>query len=464
MDRKQFVTENIETMIDDLGGLVEIPSVLDPDTVAPGRPFGRDVGLALERFLQLAARMGMETVNYDGYAGEVTLGHGDYMVGILCHIDVVAAGPGWDTPPFQMIRKDGRLCGRGTSDDKGPLISSLYAMKYIRDQKLLPQGCSIRLIVGADEEEELRCIDYYVKHAPRLPDASFVPDGYFPLVNCEKGLIDFDLIFSVRERPGAAARILSLTGGTGRNLTAASAQCQLAVCQAEREAVCARLKQVPDLAVRPIPEGFAVEAEGVAVHAMQPEKGKNAINLLLHGLEKSGVSFVQQDFLDAFEKAIGTDLNGQRLGCDFRDARSGILTLNVGMIELANGQVLLKANTRYPASLSYDQIRTSLIAGLEQAGFEYRECLSIPPLDISRDAPLIQKLMESYQEVTGDQKHDAFSIGGATYARSIPNAVSFGPLFPGEIELAHEANECLSIQSLERMTEIYISALEKLLN
>lgn len=464
MNRRQFVTQNIEAMIHDLDGLIAIPSVLDPDTATPGRPFGRGVGMALERFLELAARMGMETANYDGYAGEVTLGHGDYMVGMLCHIDVVAAGPGWDVPPFQMVRKDGRLYGRGTSDDKGPLISSLYAMKYIREQGLLPGRCSIRLIVGADEEEELRCIDYYVKHAPRLPDASFVPDGYFPLVNCEKGLIDFDLIFSSRERSDAVARILSLTGGTGRNLTAAFAQCRMEVTPSEREAVRTALNRIHGLVVRTDPEGFTVEAEGTAVHAMQPEKGHNAINLLLHGLKASGVSFAQQDFLDAYEQAIGTDLNGQRLGCDFRDDRSGTLTLNVGMIELAGGQVLLKANTRYPASLSYDQICASLIAGLERAGFEYRECLSMPPLDIPRDAPLIQKLMESYQEVTGDQKHDAFSIGGATYARSIPNAVSFGPLFPGETELAHEANESLSIQSLERMTEIYISALERLLN
>ena len=167
--------------------------------------------------------------------------------------------------------------------------------------------------------------------------------------------------------------------------------------------------------------------------------------------------------MNAYEQAIGIDLNGQRLGCDFQDERSGILTLNVGVIQLEEAQIRLKANTRYPASFSYEKIRSSLIAGLEKAGFEYQECLSMPPLDIPRDSPLVRKLMESYQEVTGDREHDAFSIGGATYARSIPNAVSFGPLFPGETELAHEANECLSVQSLERMTEIYISALEKLL-
>ena len=86
------------------------------------------------------------------------------------------------------------------------------------------------------------------------------------------------------------------------------------------------------------------------------------------------------------------------------------------------------------------------------------------PLYVPKDAPLIRKLMQAYQEVTGDMDHDAFSIGGATYARSIPNAVSFGPLFPYETELAHQANECLSLDSLEKMTRIYILALDKLLH
>ena len=71
--------------------------------------------------------------------------------------------------------------------------------------------------------------------------------------------------------------------------------------------------------------------------------------------------------------------------------------------------------------------------------------------------------MEVYQRVTGDTEHEAFAIGGATYARAIPNAVAFGPLFPYEEELAHEANEFLSIDSLEKMTEIFAEGLAALL-
>ena len=89
--------------------------------------------------------------------------------------------------------------------------------------------------MGTDEEEGLRCIEYYVKHATRLPDCSFVPDGYFPMVNCEKGLIDFDLSFPVEPMDGAVARVLSLTGGSGRNVVASSASCRLQIPQEHRD-------------------------------------------------------------------------------------------------------------------------------------------------------------------------------------------------------------------------------------
>lgn len=463
MDRKGFIKSNSRQMISDLERLVSFPSVLDPDSAVPGAPFGREISCALQCFLKMGEDIGMTAVNYDGFAGELTLGTGEYMVGILGHIDVVSAGQGWDTPPFQLIERNGRLYGRGSSDDKGPLVSCLYAIRYIKERGLLPQDRCIRFIVGTDEEEGLRCIDHYVKAAPRLPDISFVPDGYFPLVNCEKGLIDFDLRFPIRTPEHIQAKVTALSGGTGRNLTAGSARCELSVPEENREAVFTALCSVPELEVSRTEAGYIVETQGISVHAMQPEKGRNAVSLIIEGLKQSGIRFSIQEFLDAYHTTIGMDFNGQRLGCDFQDERSGILTLNIGMVELEGDEVILRANTRYPTSISYEKIRSTLIEKLERAGFRYEECLSMPPLDIPRDAPLIEKLMESYREITGDMEHDAFSIGGATYARSIPNAVSFGPLFPYETELAHEANECLAVESLERMTEIYIAALEKLL-
>ena len=463
MNRTEFVAQQLPNMLEDLGRLVAVNTVFDPATAADGAPFGKGPAEGLRLFLDMAAHMGMETVNYDGYAGDITLGKGPAMVGILGHMDVVDVGPGWETPPFQMVVRDGKAFGRGTSDDKGPLVSCLYAMKYLAENGLLPEGTSVRMIVGCDEEEGLQCIEYYKQHAPRMPDCSFVPDGYFPLVNCEKGLIDFDLVYSLTADPAAPVQVRSLSGGSGRNVVPNSAACTLAFDSAHRAEVLARLNDQPGLAVEGTMDGCVVKTTGVSTHAMSPEKGDNAISKLLHGLKSSGVRFSCQDFLDAYDRLIGLSYHGEPMDCHFRDELSGELTLNIGTMELKDGRITLCSNVRYPVSYSKEDLMGRMMKQLEDAGFRYVECLEMPSLYIDRKDPLIQKLMEAYQEISGDTEHEAFSIGGATYARCLPNAVSFGPLFPYETELAHEDNECISVESLKKMTEIYILALEKLL-
>ena len=350
-------------------------------------------------------------------------------------------------------------------------------MKYIRESGLLPDDASIRLITGGDEEEGLRCIDYYVKHAERLPDEAFVPDGYFPLVNAEKGLADFDLLFDLNRNAeahpdagaaldaegGAEAVVQSLEGGTSRNITASAARCTFSVTPGARDAVQRKLKAEPELQVSETESGFTVRTSGIPVHAMDPEKGKNALNVLFCGMKHSGIRFSIQPFLDAFTAAIGMTCHGELLDCCLRDSRSGVLTLNAGTVKFKDGIITLESNVRWPISFTYGKIRDTLFQRLARFGFYAEPRLVMPPLDIPADSALVQKLMESYREVTADFSREPFSIGGATYARSIPNAVSFGPLFPYETELAHQANEFLSVDSLRKMTEIYIIALEKLL-
>ena len=55
------------------------------------------------------------------------------MIGVLGHMDVVPAGDGWNTDPFEGVIADGRITGRGVLDDKGPVIAALYAMKALKD-------------------------------------------------------------------------------------------------------------------------------------------------------------------------------------------------------------------------------------------------------------------------------------------------------------------------------------------
>ena len=90
-------------------------------------------------------------------------------------------------------------------------------MKYLADNQLIPKDTCLRMIVGTDEEESWQCIRYYLDHAEILPQVSIVPDANFPLLYCEKGLLDFDLssVESVDER--AEIQIVELKGGRSRD-------------------------------------------------------------------------------------------------------------------------------------------------------------------------------------------------------------------------------------------------------
>nr|XP_020467594.1 N-fatty-acyl-amino acid synthase/hydrolase PM20D1 [Monopterus albus] len=72
---------------------------------------------------------------------------------LLAHIDVVPASEsdGWEAPPFSAQEIDGFIYGRGTLDDKGPVMGILQALEYLLIKGYAPRrGFYIGL--GHDEE------------------------------------------------------------------------------------------------------------------------------------------------------------------------------------------------------------------------------------------------------------------------------------------------------------------------
>ena len=154
MKYEEFLERNKEEMIASLQSVLRCESEQSqPVKTADGGvyPFGEGVQKAFETFLALAESMGFETFNADNYGGHVDFpGTGDKIFGILGHLDVVPAAGGWDFDPYAASIAEGRIYGRGTTDDKGPMISCLYAMKALKDSGYVPKA-TIRLIIGLDE-------------------------------------------------------------------------------------------------------------------------------------------------------------------------------------------------------------------------------------------------------------------------------------------------------------------------
>ena len=114
----------------------------------------------------------MRTVNRDGMVGWAEIGEGEEMVGILGHLDVVPAGEGWKYPPYEMTEEGDRIYGRGVTDDKGPVMASIFAMADLLEEKV-PLKRRVRIIFGQSEESgEWTDMNWYKEHE-ELPTFGF---------------------------------------------------------------------------------------------------------------------------------------------------------------------------------------------------------------------------------------------------------------------------------------------------
>ena len=85
----------------------------------------------------------------------------------------------WTSPPFVATRRDGRLYGRGVSDDKGHLVARLHAL----DALLATGGelpCGIKWVIEGEEEVgSVHLPDFVRRHRERLAgDACLWEFGY----------------------------------------------------------------------------------------------------------------------------------------------------------------------------------------------------------------------------------------------------------------------------------------------
>ena len=122
-------------MIETLQRWIRVPSVR-AERSAENAPFGADVRRALDTAMADLKRLGMEPRDVDGYCCDTEIGEGDEVIAVLSHLDVVPEGEGWDHDPYGAEIIDGRMIGRGTSDDKGAVVASMIAMKVLKDMNV----------------------------------------------------------------------------------------------------------------------------------------------------------------------------------------------------------------------------------------------------------------------------------------------------------------------------------------
>lgn len=464
MERKidELVKSYREDMIQSLEELVSIPSVINLENAGEGAPFGLEIRSALDGLLKLAGELGFETRDYDGYAAAVDFGTEGKEVGILSHIDVVPPGNGWSKNPFVPEIVNGKMYGRGTIDDKGPLVASLYAMKAVKESGL-PIRNHVRHIIGCDEETGHRCIKYYLTKE-KGPDLGFSPDGMFSVIHAEKGILRFQIQTNRKLPDTKELCVIRIAGGTVVNAVPNIAEVWLGGPGEQLEEVQKEFQvKAAEGSAKMEGDVLHLTFPGVSAHAMQPWLGENAILSMIRFLKE--VPFGDRktrEYFQNLDTLFGDGWEGRNLGVACQDQLSGKLSMNLGILNVEGEKTELKVDVRCPVHIDLDTVWKTICLTCEKYGFRPEYWQKRPPLYVPKDARLVQILLDVYEDVTG-KREEAITIGGGTYCRDVENFVSFGPVFPGEPELAHEADEFIDLDQLMECARLYAQALYRLL-
>lgn len=448
-----------DDIVRDLGKVVAINSERGEATAEA--PFGVEPLRALKTYLEMASESGFATDNVDNYAGIVSLGDGDESIGVLAHLDIVPAGKGWSTDPFTLVERDGKIYGRGTSDNKGAAIGALYGLKIIRDLGF-PLKKKIEVIVGTNEEQGSGCMKYFVKHRP-IPSMGFTPDADYPLIHGEKGNLWTELHF-----PAVPSAIRSFYGGEAFNAVPAEAVVLLDWGMIAPERLAGLIQPEDtlgyDATVTTLPDGTVeLRVKGLAAHGSTPEKGVNAIvsaaTILMRypGLGTDPIlKFIRDE--------IGRDTRGERIGVAASDEASGPLSLNLGMIRYEKNERTLCIDIRFPVTMKREDMIASYEAMVQRYGLSYKVIQSASPHYVPKDSPIVTRLMDVYRAVSGEHDAEPFIIGGGTYAKEFGgNFVAFGPEFPGaESCNIHNFDEYLVIEDYKKHLVICTLAMASL--
>ena len=458
----ELVKSYREDMIQSLEELVSIPSVINLENAGEGAPFGMEIRSALDGLMKLAGELGFETRDYDGYAAAVDFGTEGKEVGILSHIDVVPPGNGWTKNPFVPEIVNGKMYGRGTIDDKGPLVASLYAMKAVKESGL-PIRNHVRHIIGCDEETGHRCIKYYLTKE-KGPDLGFSPDGMFSVIHAEKGILRFRIQTNRKLPDTKELSVIRIAGGTVVNAVPNIAEVWLGGPREQLEEVQKEF-QVKAAEGSAEMEGDVLHLTfpGVSAHAMQPWLGENAILSMIRFLKELPFGDPKtREYFQNLDILFGDGWEGRNLGVACQDQLSGRLSMNLGILNVEGENTELKVDVRCPVHIDLDTVWKTICLTREKYGFQPEYWQKRPPLYVPKDARLVQTLLDVYEDVTG-KREEAITIGGGTYCRDVENFVSFGPVFPGEPELAHEADEFIDLDQMVECARLYAQALYRLL-
>jgi cysteinylglycine-S-conjugate dipeptidase len=428
----------------DLERLVRIPSIAFPG-YEPAHVHQSAVATA--EILEAAGLGGVRVielpdgVDHPAVFGELPAPQGAPTVLLYAHHDVQPEGPieEWDSPPFEPVVRDGRMYGRGTSDDKCGVV--MHAAALLAWGARPPIG--VKVLVEGEEEAGTDHLPYLIRQNADMvsADVAVIADsgnwrrGVPTLTTTLRGCVDCRVEVRVLEKAVHSGSF----GG-------------------------------------PIPDALTSLARLLAT--LHDERGDVAIA----GLASSRWTGAEYD-ADAFHEEagvlegvdwIGTGSIAERVWT--RPAVS-VLGIDAPRVREASNQLVpaatAKVSLRIPPGQDALSAMDALVSHLERhapwgAHVRVERGTSGEPFAVDAEGPVYAAAREAMAEAWGRETID-MGAGG-----SIPLVPMLADTFPGiavlmlgpsdELAAAHSVNESLALEELERCTVAEALLFDRLAN
>ncbi len=391
-----------------------------------------------------------EIIESDGYMTTFgRRGHGKFKILFLAHFDVVPFGDGWDSDPLTLKVDGDRAFGRGTSDDKGNIVSLLLLAEKLAESDF---PCTVMIAASGDEEiggrQGAGVLKEYMIKQGLFPDYIVVADGNGQdIIHRRRNILP--TIIKVKERiekiKGMKETVRVETDTYGSN-TRHSAYLRFGV---DRHAMIAASKYLdlnPLAVVETVRGAFLkrnVVPDWVEMDIIHPdESGKEfSYDASLTDLMRSILPITRVTF-PTKPSDMGTNYCPNDLSKE-----NDLWTLMIDLRSMTNDGEAVKA--AFQASLKN---RVDLFSLTVHAGIGYVDC--DPDSRLIRAARwALEKEGIPYRIIEGFGASDSRYFAGEG-----ADLFDFGP----KGDNVHGANEWVSIESLKENAEVFHTLIEVL--
>lgn len=284
----------------------------------------------------------------------------------------------------------------------------------------------VRLILGLNEENDWKCINYYKQHE-ESPTIGFSPDADFPCIYAEKTILTSYLKMNYKDLLNKDIIITNINcNNNPLNVVPKFCSCILKININNIyidnfihtiKSILTKLNYEIDI-YKIDSENIKLTSHGIQAHGAHPDLGINAISRLIIALDEIFKQYkINIELFDFFNKFINTEYYGESLNINFED-ESGKLTLNVGNFSLQNKILQIGMNIRVPINTPIVDVGNKFLKSLSNyINVDFDTLNYLPHLYVPKNNYLVQTLCKIYNEETNSNL-EPIAIGRSNFCKS----------------------------------------------